>query len=555
MKQIYLLFIIVFTLYTHKAFAQPANNNPCSATALTVNSACVNTSGTNVAATASAGVPAPGCANYSGGDVWFSIVVPASGDITITGDNNGGFTDGGAAVYSGACGSLGLIAGSCNDDGGPGLHPEINLTGQTPGATLYIRYWEYGNNATGTFNICVVDPNPAPTCFDGIQNQGETGVDCGGPCIAICPPPSCVDGVQNQGETAIDCGGPCPACPTIVQPSAACATETFNISGPVTFYDDGGDGGNLCNDGFANNFANADCETTTTICAPAGQTLLVNFNVFAMYNTNSAFDWMKIYEGAGTGGTVLFNNDAGGPDNAPNGGSGSGYGDCGDDTPPTGFCSNLSNCLTFEFHASGVINRAGWDASVSITTGPTCSLPITLTHFEGAPYSNYNLLEWTTSSEINNDYFIVEKSDNGIEFEYVETITGAGNSNDLINYSLQHKYPENIEYYRLKQVDFDGNYSYSKIIVINSGNGPEISIYPNPSKNDLFFDLNEGVNEKYTITYVSVLGRTIQESINITSEKKKYKASAFNNLSSGVYFVQILNENNQVLKSQKVIKE
>ena len=54
------------------------------------------------------------------------------------------------------------------------------------------------------------DDAPAATCSDGIQNQSETGVDCGGPCSACV---SCNDGIQNQGETGIDCGGPCPACP------------------------------------------------------------------------------------------------------------------------------------------------------------------------------------------------------------------------------------------------------------------------------------------------------------------------------------------------------
>jgi len=52
------------------------------------------------------------------------------------------------------------------------------------------------------------------SCSDGIQNQGETSVDCGGPCPACPPSPSCNDGIQNQGETGIDCGGPCPACPS-----------------------------------------------------------------------------------------------------------------------------------------------------------------------------------------------------------------------------------------------------------------------------------------------------------------------------------------------------
>ena len=359
----------------------PGNDDPCSATALPVNAACAYTSGTNVGATASAGVPAPGCASYNGGDTWFSVVVPAGGDVTITADNNGGFTDGGMAAYSGACGALTLI--SCDDDGGPGLHGLLALTGQTPGATLFIRYWEFGNNVFGTFDICATDPNPAPTCSDGIQNQGETGIDCGGPCPAICPPPSCVDGVQNQGETGIDCGGPCPACGVDIIPTA-CATQTYNITGTSKFYDNGGNGGDPCSDPHANNFSNSNCTETTTICAPGGQTLLASFDRFAMFNTASAFDWMKIYEGTGTGGTVLFDN---GPGGANNGG---GFGDCGDEdlTILQDLCSNGSNCLTFEFFASGVVNREGWDVTLLITNGTTCALPITLTRFEGSPYNN-----------------------------------------------------------------------------------------------------------------------------------------------------------------------
>ncbi|MBK9425397.1 MAG: hypothetical protein IPN54_14910 [Bacteroidetes bacterium] len=57
-------------------------------------------------------------------------------------------------------------------------------------------------------------PTPTATCSDGIQNQGETGIDCGGPCAA-CPTATCSDGIQNQGETGIDCGGPCAPCPTV----------------------------------------------------------------------------------------------------------------------------------------------------------------------------------------------------------------------------------------------------------------------------------------------------------------------------------------------------
>ena len=48
------------------------------------------------------------------------------------------------------------------------------------------------------------------TCSDGVKNQGEQGIDCGGPCPGACA--SCADGIMNQGETAVDCGGPCDPC-------------------------------------------------------------------------------------------------------------------------------------------------------------------------------------------------------------------------------------------------------------------------------------------------------------------------------------------------------
>lgn len=143
------------------AFAQPANDNPCSATALTPTSSCSYVSATTAGATSTAGVPAPGCASYSGSDVWFSIVVPAGGILTID-SNTGSITDGGMAAYTGTCGALTLL--SCNDDGSAnGLMPMLSLSGLTVGSTIYIRFWQYGGG-TGTFSICATAPEPAPPC-------------------------------------------------------------------------------------------------------------------------------------------------------------------------------------------------------------------------------------------------------------------------------------------------------------------------------------------------------------------------------------------------------
>ena len=60
------------------------------------------------------------------------------------------------------------------------------------------------------FSSCSEKIDNTGTCNDGIRNQGEFGIDCGGPCDQVCP--SCADGILNQGETGIDCGGPCGPC-------------------------------------------------------------------------------------------------------------------------------------------------------------------------------------------------------------------------------------------------------------------------------------------------------------------------------------------------------
>ncbi len=85
---------------------------------------------------------------------------------------------------------------------------------------------ETGVDCGGT--ICPV----CPTCFDGIQNQDETDIDCGGAICAACPP-TCTDGIQNQDETDIDCGGAtCPACPTCSDGIQNQGEEDIDCGGP-----------------------------------------------------------------------------------------------------------------------------------------------------------------------------------------------------------------------------------------------------------------------------------------------------------------------------------
>lgn len=106
------------------------------------------------------GIPSPGCANYYGGDLWLSIVVPTSGVVSVATSSQAGslVNNTGLAIYSGDCNNLSLI--ECNDNARPGTgFSQIDLTGQTAGSTLYVRTFENGNNSFGEFNICAWDPS------------------------------------------------------------------------------------------------------------------------------------------------------------------------------------------------------------------------------------------------------------------------------------------------------------------------------------------------------------------------------------------------------------
>lgn len=153
----------------------PANDEPCNAITLPVNenAVCNFQQFTNASATGTSGVPAPGCASYSGGDVWFKVVVPCTGRLDLDA-NTGVITDGGMAIYRGTCSSLTLI--ECDDDDSQnGLMPKISRTGLTPGDTIWIRFWEFGNDNNGTFSLCASTTIP-PVTLPGLPASPNCAV-------------------------------------------------------------------------------------------------------------------------------------------------------------------------------------------------------------------------------------------------------------------------------------------------------------------------------------------------------------------------------------------
>ena len=177
-------------------------------------------------------------------------------------------------------------------------------------------------------------------------------------------------------------------------------------------------------------------------------------NAYWNYNTNAVY--MKTANGILT--TI---GPAAGGDRTN---TGDGYSSIRLDIPP-----NTSNIAIDIFARANSSGEEWWMDNFEIRE--VISLPIELTEFTGTEHSDYNVLKWRTASEHNNSHFILERSSTGdyTEKDVIGVINGAGNSTQLLNYSfVDEDAPESINYYRLTQVDYDGNFKqYGPISVDN----------------------------------------------------------------------------------------
>ena len=171
----------------------------------------------------------------------------------------------------------------------------------------------------------------------------------------------------------------------------------------------------------------------------------------------------------------------------------------------------------------------------------TTPLPVRLISFSANNNGTGVSLSWSTGSEINNDYFIVQKSIDGANFETLEQVAGAGNSNHVNNYAIvDNGSVTAVTYYRLKQVDFDGAATYSYPVAIESAQtaSAQLSVYPNPTAgtaNLSFTNLGKGTTINVTITDIS--GKVVYANTSITSSERTNTNFDASSLASGMYVV------------------
>ncbi len=173
--------------------------------------------------------------------------------------------------------------------------------------------------------------------------------------------------------------------------------------------------------------------------------------------------------------------------------------------------------------------------------------PIELLTFHGKATNQGNLLQWATGSEYENDYFQLERSMDGIQFITIKTIDGAGTSNHQSDYQYMDAQPQEINYYRLKWVDYNGNTSTSEIIKIEN-NKEQLSIqnvYPVPASDEVIIELLGLMDElQLQLQLYDVAGKQV----NIPSPSINNNTVHINisTLPNGVYFIR-LSRDNQVL--------
>jgi len=177
-------------------------------------------------------------------------------------------------------------------------------------------------------------------------------------------------------------------------------------------------------------------------------------------------------------------------------------------------------------------------------------LPIGLTNFDATPVNNCCVqLDWTTSSEKDNDYFIIERSSDAQNWHFFDEVQGAGTSSTVIDYSLEDKKPlPNTSYYRLSQVDFDGTLSVEGIrsVVFNPElNNNHLVIYPNPTTNTIHV-LGENIAIE-NLTLFNSLGQIVTIEMNKTENGVILIDLSI--LVPGIYVLKDLQESYRIVKN------
>lgn len=513
----------------------PSNDLPANATALSVGSACTNVSGSTYhAALANTCPSAPSCTGTTYGpgdpddDVWYTFTTgPTQTSATVTLSSVTGM-DPVLQVMSGSCTGSQVICRNQNQ--GSGTTETTGPITVTPSTTYYVRVYDAAtngatNNTNNGFQICVT---------------GGTNHDCSGQtqlCNTSSFTGSLTGGFGTQEYNSNGSWG----C-IFGEHNTLWYTFKANATGPLDF-------------NIASNPTSSFQDVDWALWGPFNPNPSCNLTAsnilassYAVSNANPGCSLPGYSTGISyceTGGTYCEG--AGGNGNI------------------VAFVKELNvtsgnyYVLLIDLFAGNSNFTFNW--GTTSTGGQTsianCLLPIEVIYFDGEALDGMNHLHWSTGAEENNNYFAVERSRDGEAFDSIGTVEGAGTSITQSNYQFIDANPMvGRNYYRVRQVDHDGNYTYTHIILLeNSVVGFAIdAVYPNPTNGLTNVDImgNEGSIIEWQV--VDAMGRLLIHDRTSIHQGKNTFSFDLSGFANGLYYLACSNSANNVKLFEKVVK-
>ena len=214
----------------------------------------------------------------------------------------------------------------------------------------------------------------------------------------------------------------------------------------------------------------------------------------------------------------------------------------------TGTSQDLRSNAVYNFTTPDITSTASTRFYILFNAN-TNPLPVKLTSLVANAISNEDVeLNWQTASEQQSDYFIVERSTDGNSYKELGMVDAAGNSRKPRSYSFVDRSIDKtgVLYYRLKQVDFGGKFTYSKVVSVQLGQtvktltSADVSLYPVPADNLLMIEVkNPSVLTNPAITFYDMFGKEV--TLNTTYESGKWMVQT-DELRSGIYLINITNQ-------------
>ncbi len=448
-------------------------------------------------ASASGITPIPSCNYTAQKDKWYQFTVPAAGTEGVIIGGNAITADSGCpggadcpaflfALYSGSCAGLSEVVGcdllAYDNVSGPSYNIySSTITGLIPGATYFVRIWDFhDSNSAMSFDVTALPPPPSNDACGSSTSLNTTP--------ANQPQQGC-----NFGAGGDDWSAPTPVAPDGYA-AGTCSGNSWNSMDNSVFYTF------TLTEATAGVTVSVSGITCNGAAGGTAQLMLLSGNC-----VDAASSFLTCAAGSGT--VTLM--------------------------PPTDPMPAGDYTVVIDGNAG---DNCVFD--INTTNIPDAeSLPIELSYFRGEVKSIGNLLKWGTLTERDNAFFQIMRSTNGFAFEAISRIEGQGTTFEAHSYTFLDDRAPATAYYKLKQVDFNGSVKFSDVIFLES-ELREISIFPMPVKNVVNLTLTMESPGDINIQLLDASGRLVRKIENNSFGVGVFtEAIDVQSLARGIYFL------------------